>query len=326
MFLGGGTPNTYPPESIAELVLFARERFSLREGAEISIECNPDLSLCTGFATYARAGITRISFGVQSFVASELKTLGRRHTAFDVAEAVGRARAAGFSQISIDLIFGTPGQTLASLDMSIDAALALDVPHISAYGLTVEEGTPYAQWRLREPHIFDDDAAEAELYARLIERLGAAGYEHYELSNFARSGARSRHNGQYWNNDEYLGFGMGAASYVDGIRSVSTKEYREYVEALESTRAVPCESEKLTADAQVGEAIMLALRRQEGVQRRSFQERYDLDVLERYAATIAQWQSDGFLEADEQGFRLTSAGKFLANDVCAAFLAPVTHR
>jgi len=323
IFLGGGTPNTYAPAAIAELVVLARTRFQLPPHAEVSIECNPDLALCEGFAAYRDAGITRISFGVQSFVPQELKTLGRRHTAADVAEAVRRARAANFTNISIDLIFGTPGQTLDSLDRSIDAALALDVPHLSAYGLTIEEGTPYATWRLREPQLFDDDTKEAELYARIIERFAVAGYEQYELSNFARTGFRSQHNAQYWNNDDYLGFGLGAASYRDGIRSVRTKEYQSYVEAIEGSRDVPCESEQLDHEARVGEAIMLALRRKEGVDVRSFAARYQVDVLSAYADVIAGWQNDGLLEVDVDGIRLTAAGRFLANDVCAAFLAPV---
>ena len=312
----------YPPVVVAELVQLARAQFSLPPGAEVSIECNPDLALCEGFEIYARAGITRISFGVQSFIPQELKTLGRRHSGEDVVEAVRRARAAGFGEISVDLIFGTPGQTLASLDRSIDAALALEVPHLSAYGLTIEEGTPYATWQLREPQLFNDDTKDAELYARLIERFTAAGYEQYELSNFARLGSRSQHNAQYWNNDEYLGFGLGAASYRDGIRSVRTKEYEVYVEAVEGAYDVPCESERLTGKARVGEAIMLALRRKEGVEIRSFNARYQIDFASAYAGIIAEWQAHGFLEADAAGVRLTAAGRFLANDVCAAFLAP----
>lgn len=325
LFFGGGTPNTLPPQTIAEIVTLARARFLLLPGAEISIECNPDLALCEGFDIYAQAGITRLSFGVQSFVGSELKTLGRRHTGADVVEAVRRARAAGFAQISIDLIFGTPGQTLESLDYSIDAALALEVPHISAYGLTVEEDTPYEKWRLREPQLFDDDTKDAALYARLIERLAAAGFEQYELSNFARSGSRSQHNAQYWDNDEYLGFGTGAASYLDGIRSVRTKDYQSYVQAVERGEAVPCESEQLTGDARIGEAIMLALRRKEGVDMHTFCMRYGIDVLARYADTIAKWRDYELLEVDAAGFRLTPRGRFLANDVCAAFLAPVAR-
>jgi oxygen-independent coproporphyrinogen-3 oxidase len=323
IFLGGGTPNTYPPQTVAEIILLVRDRFALPIDAEVSIECNPDPSLCEGFDLYRKAGITRISFGVQSFVQAELKVLGRRHTAADIKTAVARARAAGFTNISLDIMFGMPGQTLASLDESIDALLGLDVPHVSAYGLTVEAGTPYEIWRERAPDLFDDDIKEAELYARLIERLNSAGYEQYELSNFARPGFRSQHNTQYWNNDEYFGFGLGAASYRKGVRRVNTKDFELYVEAVSNRREIPGEAEALDGDARIGEAIMLALRRKEGVNVPAFDARYGVNLGVRFADVIAGFCADGMLENDEFGFRLTHAGRFLANDICAAFLAPV---
>ncbi len=325
LFLGGGTPNLYPADDLVGLVTLVREHFALPNDAEISIECNPDLALCESFASYVEAGITRVSFGVQSFVPHELKTLGRRHRSEDVVEVVRRARAAGLQALSLDLIFGTPGQTLASLDVSLDAALALDLPHLSVYGLTVEEGTPYATWRSRMPQLFDDDVKDAALYERVIERLSAAGYEHYELSNFARPGSRSEHNTQYWNNDEYMGFGLGAASYQSGTRSVRTRDYQSYVAAVEAGRPVACESEHLTPAARLGEAIMLALRRREGVDAAEFARRYQVDVCEQYAAVLQQWQELGLLEWDTQGFRLSAAGRPLANEVCAAFLAPAEY-
>jgi oxygen-independent coproporphyrinogen-3 oxidase len=292
-------------------------------GAEISIECNPDPALCEGFALYREAGISRISFGVQSFVPRELKILGRRHRADDIETAVRRARAAGFVDISLDLMFGVPGQSLATLDRSIDAALDLDVPHLSAYGLTIEEGTPFERWRAREPGLFGDEAWEAELYGRLITRLQAAGYEQYELSNFARPGHRCRHNAQYWNNDEYAGFGLGAASYRNGVRSIHTKEFDLYVEAVEHGREIPGEAEELNQDARIGEAIMLALRRSEGVDGGSFAARYQVEPAVRYSEVIARFSEAGLLESDGAGFRLTASGRFLANEVCAAFLKTV---
>ena len=301
----------------------ARRRFSVPADAEISIECNPDPALCEGFAHYREAGISRISFGVQSFVPQELKVLGRRHSAADVEAAVGRARAAGFVDISLDLLFGVPGQSLVTLNHSIDAALALDLPHLSAYGLTIEEGTPYEQWRAREPGLFGDDTREAEFYDRLMTRLQAAGYEQYEISNFARPGHRCRHNEQYWNNDEYAGFGLGAASYRNGVRGIHTKEFELYVEAVERGQKIPGEAEELDHDARIGEAIMLALRRREGVDAGSFAARYRVEPAARYSEVIARFSDAGLLETDRAGFRLTVAGKFLANEVCAAFLKAV---
>ena len=322
LFLGGGTPNTYAAADIAGLVALVRERFLAAPDAEISIEVNPDLALCEAFAAYRTAGINRISIGVQSFVDDEIRVLGRRHRAEDIPVVVGRARDAGFDAISIDLMFGLPGQTPASLDHSLDAALALDVSHISIYGLTVEEETPYAVWRAREPQLFDDDVREAELYDRIIERLERSGFEQYELSNFARPGYRCRHNANYWANGDYYGFGVGAASYIDGMRSTRTKSLDAYCTAIESGQPVPCESECLEGAARLGEAIMLALRRREGVDLATFASRYGVDVLATYAPVVSRMRTDGMLEHDDASLRLTRAGRFVANDVCAAFLAP----
>ena len=320
LFLGGGTPNTYDPERLAALVERLRARFALPAGAETTVELNPDLELCTGFAAYRSAGINRASFGVQSFVPEELLTLGRRHSPADVVEAVRRARAAGFANVSLDLIFGVPGQTEASWRRSLDAALALEPEHISTYGLTVEEGTPYAAWFAREPGSFATQDCEAELYSDVIERLSAAGYEHYEISNFARPGFRSAHNANYWANGEYLGLGVGAASYLGGVRSVRTRDLSIYCDAALGGLPVPVEAERLTGDARAGEAVMLALRTAEGVDLAGFAERYEVDFMRRYRGVLEDMQRDGMLEVTATHVRLTLRGRFVANDVCAAFV------
>jgi oxygen-independent coproporphyrinogen-3 oxidase len=322
LFLGGGTPNTYAPDRIAALVGLLRARFALPAGAEVTIELNPDLELCEGFAAYRAAGIDRASFGVQSFVLEELRTLGRRHTPGDVAEAVRRVRDAGFANVSLDLIFAVPGQTVASWRQSLDAALALEPEHISTYGLTVEEGTPYARWFEREPGRFTSQDIEAELYAEAIERLTGAGYEQYEISNFAKPGRRSAHNANYWANGEYLGLGVGAASYLGGVRSVRTRDLSAYCDAALAGVPVQVEAEQLTGDARTGEAVMLALRTAEGVELAAFAERYAVDFGERYREVLEQMRTAGMLEVTTTHVRLTARGRFVANDVCAAFVAP----
>ncbi len=194
LFFGGGTPTTYAPEALAALIGDVRARFALPAGAEITTEANPDPSLAARIPGLFAAGVNRLSIGVQSFDPRELEVLGRRHTAADVADAVRAARAAGFTNLSLDLIFGVPGQSEESWAASLDAALALEVDHLSCYGLTVEEGTPYATWFARDPAAFADDSLEARLYALAIERLRAAGFEHYEISNWAKPGHQSQHN------------------------------------------------------------------------------------------------------------------------------------
>jgi oxygen-independent coproporphyrinogen-3 oxidase len=320
VFFGGGTPNTYASERIAALLERLRERFAVPPDAEVSLEANPDPALTERLDVLRAAGVNRLSFGVQSFETAELRALGRGHDAGDVRQAVHRARAAGFTNISIDLMFGTPHQTEASWHRSLDAAIALGVEHVSTYGLTIEEGTPYARWHAREPAAFADDGLEAQLYAAAIARLEAAGYEHYEISNFARPGYRCAHNAVYWRNGAYLGLGVGAASYIDGVRSTHTRDLAAYEAAALAGEPIPGSAERLEGDAATGEAIMLALRTSEGVDARAFRERYGIDVLARYAPAVADFTAAGLLAADERGFRLTVRGRFVANDVCAAFL------
>jgi len=323
LFLGGGTPNTYRSAQIAAMVRRLCERFALPAHAEATIEMNPDRELCAPdvFAAYANAGITRVSFGVQSFVPEELAVLGRRHCADDVAVAVERAREAGIANISLDLIFGVPGQTASSWRRSLETALALEPPHVSTYGLTVEENTPFAAWQARRPGDFMSADAEAELYALAIDTLETAGFEHYEISNFARPGARCAHNENYWKNGSYLGLGVGAASYLGGCRAVHTRDFETYCAALERAAAVPSEAECLEGAAQLGEATMLALRTADGVDVAAFAERYGVDFLHRYAAVLDDLSAGGALNVTSSHVRLTRRGRFIANDVCGAFVA-----
>jgi oxygen-independent coproporphyrinogen-3 oxidase len=322
LFFGGGTPNTYAPERIAELTGRLRDRFALPAAAEATIEMNPDRDLCSPetFAAYRRAGITRVSFGVQSFVPEEIATLGRRHTPQDVANAFAAARAAGITNLSLDLIFGTPGQTEATLRASLAAALALEPAHVSTYGLTIEENTPFAAWYARSPADFPDNDREADLYAVAIDGLTGAGYEHYEISNFALTGARCEHNANYWQNGEYLGLGVGAASYLAGHRTVHTRDLETYCAALESGACVPSDDERLEGAAKVGEAAMLALRTAEGVDVAAFAERYDVDFHAYYASVLSEMRATGTLDVTPSHVRLTRRGRFVANDVCGAFV------
>lgn len=321
IFYGGGTPNAYDAETIAALTRSLRERFpACGAPQEISIEVNPELVREDDFACYAAAGITRVSIGVQSFVPEEIRTLGRRHREEDVARSIALARAARIGSVSLDLIFGTPGQNRRSWEYSLDRAIALGVDHVSAYGLTIEPGTPYERWYEREPAAFADDGLEADLYEIAIERLGAAGYEQYEISNFARPGHRCAHNENYWRNGEYLGFGVGAAAYRDGERSVHTRDLNAYIAAASAGGPIPGESERLSGIKAVGEAIMIALRTAQGVELGAFKERYAIDIAERYAAVIARYEGEGLLQRCGDRLVLTKRGRFLANDVCGAFV------
>jgi len=323
LFLGGGTPNTYEPSDITRIVASLRARFAPTGFAEATIEMNPDPELCTPavFAAYHGAGIDRISFGVQSFVPSELRLLGRRHSPDDVADAVARARGAGIANVSLDLIFGTPLQTLPSWHTSLEAAIALEPDHISTYGLTIEDGTPFAQWFARGPEDFASNDLEGDLYALGIETLGAAGFEQYEISNFARGGKRCRHNANYWANGEYLGLGVGAASYRDGVRTVRTRDLATYCDAALGGRPIPGDDERLEGAARLGEAVMLALRTREGVDVASFAERYRVDFHDFYRPVLNDLRATGTLDVSLARVSLTPRGRFVANDVCGAFVS-----
>lgn len=318
VFLGGGTPNAYDAQTIADLLGRLNERFP---GVfETTIEVNPELVRDGDFGRYRDAGVTRLSVGVQSFVPSEIATLGRKHAPADVARCVEQARAAGLASISIDLMFAVPGQSAATWRESLDRAIALGVDHISTYGLTVEADTPFAAWQAREPRAFFDDGAEAELYAIAIDTLEAAGFEHYEISNFALPGHRCAHNENYWANGDYVGLGVGAASFRGGERSVHTRSLDHYVEAVAAGLPIPSEVERLEGGKRAGEAMMLSLRTAQGVQLGDFKERYGIDVVTHYAPVIARFGEAGLLERSRDCIRLTKQGRFLANDVCGAFV------
>lgn len=324
IFLGGGTPNVYDRNTIAELLCTLHARFPQEsKDREVTVELNPDLVRDGDFATYRASGVTRVSLGVQSMNEIEVRTLGRRHSNDDVARAVAEARKARMS-VSIDLMFAIPGQTSHSWQTTLSRAIALDVDHFSTYGLQIEEGTPFATWHEREPESFFDDIAEAELYDTAIRELEVAGYQQYEISNFARPGHRCAHNENYWDNGDYLGFGAGAASYRNGVRSCHTRSIETYVAAASSAIPIPGESEHLQGERRAGEAIMLALRTAQGVSLAAFKERYRIDVLENYAGVLAEYDRAGLLEMSADVVRLTRRGRFVANDVCAAFLVPPT--
>ncbi len=320
VFLGGGTPNTYAGSDIAQLLERLRERFPGPADRETTIEVNPELVRAEDLAIYKEAGVTRISIGVQSFVPEEIATLGRRHTPEDVRRVVQLCRECGDFSVSIDLIFAVPGQTPESWQRSLQIAIDLGVDHISTYGLTIEPGTPYEKWQEREPRAFFDDSHEADLYEIAIDMLEAAGYEQYEISNFAKPGHRSAHNANYWANGEYAGLGVGAASYIAGVRSVHTRDLETYVGAALENREIPSESERLEGAQRAGEAVMLALRTAQGVSLQAFKERYGVDFLQFYAPVVERYRAEGLLEIGETHARLTRHGRFVANDVCAAFV------
>lgn len=314
LFLGGGTPSHLPFDALRRLLKSLAHWLPLQPGHEYSIEANPESLDADKVALLADHGVNRISLGAQSFDANVLRVLDRRHDPAEVARALVAARRR-IEQVSLDLIFGVPGQTLADWQADLGRALDLGTDHLSTYGLTYEEQTPLWKRRQRGLVMALSEDQERDLYACSMDRLESAGFEHYEISNFARPGARSRHNQVYWANEAYFGFGMGAARYVRGTRELNTRRLAEYLERIEGGASAVVESEELPPRERSRETMAVQLRRCEGIDRRRFQEQtgFALDVIAGPRLPILVNQ--GLLSDDGERVWLTRAGKFVADGV-----------
>jgi oxygen-independent coproporphyrinogen-3 oxidase len=292
-FVGGGTPTLVDPE----LLLAVLEAVPLAPGAEVTIECNPDDLDEARARAYADGGVTRLSVGVQSMDVEVLAALGREHDPSNVRRAAAAAHAAGLD-LNLDLVYGASGETLAQWEATLDAAIALEPHHVSAYGLTVEAGTPLAADPARHP----DDDTQADQYQLATGRLGAAGFEWYEISNWARPGHECRHNLLYWTGGEYLAVGCAAHGHRDGRRSWNLRTPERYVAAIEAGRSPEAGAEELAADERRVEGLQLAIRTKRGVAR--------ADVADAVLAEL-----DGLVEEVGDRVVLTTDGRLLANEV-----------
>jgi oxygen-independent coproporphyrinogen-3 oxidase len=319
LFLGGGTPSQLTAPQLERLLSAVLRWLPPRPGHEFSVEANPESLDADKVAVLADHGVTRVSLGVQSFHEPLLRALGRDHTPQDVAPAVERVRRR-IAQVSLDLIFGAPGQTLDQWRSDLSQSLALEPDHLATYGLTYEKGTPL--WKDRRAGAVRplDEETELALYAWAIDALEAAGFEHYEISNFARPGKRCRHNGVYWANEAYFGFGMGAARYVGGRRSLNTRNLAGYIRRVLAGESAIFQSEELPPEERARETLALGLRRAEGVSRSAFlaQTGFDLDLLAGKA--IGRFVELGLLIDDGVSVRLTRGGKYVADAVIEGVL------
>lgn len=321
LFIGGGTPTHLSASQLERLLSILRHWLPLdpRSEPEFSIECNPDTLHADKIDMLADHGVTRVSLGAQSFHADMLRALERAHDANEIARAIERVRRR-IDNISLDLIFGVPGQTETQWRADLDRALSLGIEHLSTYGLTYEKGTPLWKRRQRgEVRPLDEDV-ELRLYAMTIDTLEAAGFEHYEISSFARPGRRCRHNQVYWANEAYFGFGMGAARYIHGRRELNTRDLHRYIRRALSGESVTWQSEELPPEERARETMAVQLRRAEGIDRAAFciQTGYDLDALTGEA--LLHLVDQGFLADDGRGVRLTRQGKYVADAVIEQLL------
>ncbi|HEX6972743.1 MAG TPA: radical SAM family heme chaperone HemW [Limnochordia bacterium] len=320
IYFGGGTPSILSGAALCSIVARLRAAFAISDAAEITLEANPG-SLTPGkLAAWGEAGVNRVSLGVQSFDDELLARLGRSHSAQDAIEAIAAIRRAGFTNFNIDLMFGLPGQSAAQWDETLRRAIDLAPPHVSCYSLIIEEGTPYGEWYARGQLRLPGEDAEADMYERAIERLSAAGYEHYEISNFALPAHRSVHNQIYWRNEPYVGLGPGAHSYWRGVRTANVRPVGAYAARLRAGDDAVESRWPVGTDDEMDETMMLGLRLLEGVSEHRFRSRFGRSLTDTYGASIAALVRDGLLEHDTAGVRLSRRGLFLANRVFAAFL------
>ncbi|MGE5560599.1 MAG: radical SAM family heme chaperone HemW [Chloroflexota bacterium] len=333
LYVGGGTPTVLPPADLADIIdaCLRRFRFS-RAGSdvdalEVTVEANPGTVTVDGLARLRAAGANRLSLGVQSFDRTLLAELGRIHSAADACAAVAAARAAGFANINLDLMFALPGQTLAQWTGTLDLAIALEPEHISAYSLIVEEGTPFYDRDRRGELARPDEETEAAMYEAAIARLTAAGYHHYEISNFARPGREARHNLIYWHNDDYLGLGLGAWSYLPRdaaggrVRDANPRDLTAYCESLERGRLpARVDGEMPARRHELTETIIMGLRLIDGLDLEAFCERFNIALDDAYPGVRRDLEALGLVEVVDNRLRLTRRGLLLANRVFAAFV------
>jgi len=328
IFFGGGTPTVLSGEQLSGLLGEILGSFRVDSDAEITIEANPGTLLLSISGTLPnhpllKGGVmsfNRLSLGVQSFDDEELRRLGRIHTSDEAVEAFRQAREAGFRNISIDLMYGVPGQTVESWKRTLGRALDLAPEHISLYSLSIEAGTPFHEMNRAGALQLPGDEAEADMYEAAIQTLVDAGFAHYEISNFARPGFQCRHNITYWKNEPYFGFGAGATSFLNGVRSTRVADVPEYIRRIsEGMPPVVFEEHAIGIDA-MGETMFLGLRLLEGVNIEDFRRRYGETPTEAFPSVIPGLKERGMIEETGGFIRLTHHGLFFGNDVFEEFV------
>jgi oxygen-independent coproporphyrinogen-3 oxidase len=308
VFFGGGTPSLLEPSELAAMLDALRTGFAVDTEAEITVECNPESVTGAKLADYRRAGVTRISLGVQSLDDAMLAAIGRLHTAADARGAFEATRDAGFSNVSVDLIYGLPGLTADGWRSTVDGVVAWEPEHLSAYGLTLDPGSAWGSSGVTD---LPPEETVVAHYWTMLERAAGRGYEHYEISNYARRGFRSRHNQVYWRRGEYLAFGPGAAGFVGDRRYTNVKPVSRYAQLLEEGRLPIDTSERLDARQVLAETLILGLRTADGVASSLLAERVAGDAA--LQQRIAGWRERGLLVDGAARTRLTDAG-FLLSD------------
>jgi len=321
IYFGGGTPSLLSPRQLETLLIAVHQRFTVAANAEVTMEINPGTMTPETLSAFRSLGVNRASFGVQTFDDDELARLGRSHSAEDARQTFDCLRAAGFRNVSFDLIAGLPGQTMGGWCRNLDEAFALRPEHLSFYLLEVHEGTPLANHIKSGLQPSPDEDLAAEMYAMMLDRAVASGYEHYEISNLCLPGLQSRHNTKYWTAAPYYGFGCSAHSYDgESQRWANERDLGRYVEMIERGCTAIVEETRLSENDRRAEAVFLGLRMMQGFSFAEFTRVFGFDLREKHKQDLTRFREAGLIECNDELLKLTRAGALLSNEVFAAFV------
>lgn len=320
IFVGGGTPTALNGKQLEQLCSTIKRQLPYDSFTEYTFEANPgDLSMEKLQILYD-AGVNRLSFGVQTFNDELLKRIGRSHRAKDVFQSIEAAKQVGFDNISIDLIYSLPGQTLQDFKDTLETSFTLDIVHYSGYSLIIEPKTIFYNLMRRGKLPTTGQDVEAEMYDLLMEQMDKHGFAQYEISNFAKAGYESRHNITYWDNEWYFGFGAGAHGYVNGLRRSNHGPLKKYMEPIENGQLPILEEHKVPLEEQMEEEMFLGLRKTAGVSISRFKEKFGKDPLVHFENQIKQHTEKKLIIAGKEHIKLTRRGRFLGNEVFQSFI------
>lgn len=320
IFVGGGTPTVLLPDQMEHFLKLVRTYFPTTEAnIEFTMEANPGTTDIDKLHAMKAGGVNRISFGVQSFDNEQLALIGRIHNTDDVYRSIENARAAGFTNMSIDLMFGLPKQTVDIMNRTLDEALALNLPHYSIYSLKVEENTLFHTLYHKNQLPLPTEDEELAMFQLIMNRLTEAGYTQYEISNFSRPGLESRHNMMYWRNQSYYGIGAGAHGYMDRVRHINAKGIQEYIDAAKKGLPIT-ETTVISENEAMEDFMMVGLRMLRGVARDDFRAQFGKELEDVFHPILERLMKQGLLKATDCGYRLTKQGLIYGNDVFAAFI------
>ena len=319
LYIGGGTPTALSAPQLEVLLDGLTKNLDLSVLEELTIEANPGDLDEDKIAVLKNSAVNRVSLGVQTFDDKMLKKIGRSHLEKDIYENIDRLKLAGFDNISIDLIYALPGQTMDQVKDNVAKAIALDIPHMSLYSLILENHTVFMNRMRRGKLPLPKEEVEAEMFEYIIAELERAGFEHYEISNFSKSGFESRHNLMYWDNAEYYGIGAGASGYVNGVRYKNHGPIRHYLKAVEEGNA-RINEEHLSLREQMEEEMFLGLRKKTGVSKARFEEKFGTSFENLYGQVVRDLCHQGLLQVEGQQIRMTKKGLFLGDTVAERFI------